>query len=309
VRRKILVVLLVIALIAVVGALVVAANLGRIVKVGVEKGGTAALEVQTTLESASVSLLGGSLALNGLNLGSPEGFEESMFSVDHTHVDVDMGSLRSDTIIVNEVVIDGASITLEFAGAHTNWGKLMEGLGGAEEAETDEPPPADDAEAGRKLVISRILFTNGRVTVAGIPIAGQASVPLPRVELTDIGRDDGGTAQPTSVRRALRESIGSLYVAVVDAAGSILPAEQLKAVAQEAAGVLGDAGAAAVAGAAKAAGAAGAAAKGAARTAGDTAGGLGESAAGAAEAAGDAARGAAGKAKGVLTGVLGGDDD
>ena len=64
-----LVVLLVVALVF------IAHNMGRIVKVGVERGGSLVLGVSTSLDSASVSLLGGTAGLDGLTLGSPEGFK------------------------------------------------------------------------------------------------------------------------------------------------------------------------------------------------------------------------------------------
>jgi uncharacterized protein involved in outer membrane biogenesis len=310
-KRKILIAVLVLVVIAVVAVLVVLANLGRIVRSGVEKGGTAVLGVPVSLDDAAVSVLGGYLGLDGLRIGSPAGFDaQSMFALDHAHVDVKLGSITSDEIVVNEIVIDGADVTLEFSGRKTNWGTVMAGLKGEPK---EAAAPAEEKAGGKKVTIGRILFTNGKVSIAGVPLAGKASVPLPRLELTDVGKPKDEPAGPTDVRTVLRNTIGALYVAVVKAAGDLLPAEQLRAVADEAAGVLGEAGAAAVATAVKTAGAAGAAVKGAAAAAGGAATGaaeaVGESARGAASAAGEAAAGAAGKAKGILKGVMGGDEE
>jgi uncharacterized protein involved in outer membrane biogenesis len=306
-KRKILIALLVLVVIAVVAIVLVLANLGRIVRTGVQKGGTAVLGVPVTLDDAAVSVLGGYLGLDGLQIGSPAGFKaQSMFALDHAHVDVKLGSIRSDEIVVNEIVIDGADVTLEFSGRRTNWGTLMAGL----ESEAKEAPaPAEEKAGGKKVTIGRILFTNGKVSIAGIPLAGKASVPLPRLELTDVGKGKDEPAGPTDIRKALRDTISALYVAVVKAAGDLLPAEQLRAVADEAVGVLGEAGAAAVSNAVKAAGAAGQAARDTAAAAGGAAKGAAGAARGAAGAAGEAAAGAAEKAKGVLKGVLGGGED
>ena len=62
--------------IAVVGVYL---SLGSIVKTAVQKGGTHALGVETTLSSASVNLFGGDLGLNELAVRNPPGFEEEYF--------------------------------------------------------------------------------------------------------------------------------------------------------------------------------------------------------------------------------------
>lgn len=235
--KKLLLIGVIVLVVVVVIAIVVVLNLGKLVETGVERGGSMVLGVETELEGASVSLLGGTVGLDGLRLGSPEGFDApAMFELSHAHATVDLGSLRSDEIVVHEVVVDGAEITLEFAGGKTNWGALMDRL-------EREPAPEEEPEVAKKKVrIERMVFTNGKVHVAGIPLAGTATVPLPSLELKDLGSGGGKAA---SVRNVLADLIGELHNAILTAASDVVPAEELRKLGEDVTGLLGGAGAAA----------------------------------------------------------------
>ena len=112
--KKLLKVIVVLVVLAAIVGVVVIINLDRIVKVGVEKGGSLILGVPVRVDNVSVSLTGGSIGLDGLTLGSPEGFSaKEMFKLGHAHVDVDLWSLRTEEMVVHEVVVDGAEITFE----------------------------------------------------------------------------------------------------------------------------------------------------------------------------------------------------
>src|SRR5690348_2668819 len=67
-------IVIVIVLIIVIGAAVVMFKLDEIVRSTVQTQSAASLNVPTQLQSANVSLLGGSVKLNGFDIGSPSGF-------------------------------------------------------------------------------------------------------------------------------------------------------------------------------------------------------------------------------------------
>ncbi len=266
-KRKLLIAGGVVVVLLVVGVIMVASNLDKIIKLGVEKGGTLILGVPTQLDGVTVAVRKGTVGLDELVLGSPEGFSEpSMFELAHAHTTVDIGSLRGDEIVVHEVVIDGPKITLEFAGGTTNWGTVLNRLEG-------EPKEEEAKQKSQKKIrVERILFSNGKIRIAGIPLAGSATVPLPTLEITDLAPADG---TPQTVGNVLADVIRSLYKAILTAAKDVVPTEQIEKLGKEVWSAAGDAGAAA-----KEAGAA-----------------VGEAASG-------AAKGAAEEAKGLLRGVL-----
>ncbi len=267
-KKKILIAVGVVAVLLVVVVILIASNLDRIVKLGVEEGGTLVLGVPTKLEGATVAVRNGTVGLDGLVIGSPEGFEEaSMFELGHAHTTVDIGSLRGDEIVVKEVVIDGAEITLEFGEGTTNWGVLLKRL----ESEPKEEEAKQKSQ--KKLRIDRILFTNGKIRIAGIPLVGSATVPLPTLEITDLAPADGA---PSTVGNVLADVVRSLYGSILTAAKDVVPLEQIEKLAGEAGAVLRDAGTAV-------------------RDAGSKVG----------DAAGDAAKDIGDKAEGLLRGVFG----
>jgi len=225
-RRKLLLLVAVLLAAGVVVLVLTWANLDRIVKFGVEKGGSLVLGVPVRLKDATVSVKEGTVGLDGLTIGSPEGFSApNMFELDHATATVEIGSLRSDVIVVKDVKVDGPRVTLEFSGGATNWGTVM--------AHLKKPQPSK-----KKMRIGHLQITNGEVGIAGIPATGAAMVPLPGVEMNDIGGGPGGAA---SVRTVISDVVSNLYKAIIGAAGKVVPTEQLEKLGTGAGGAAGKA--------------------------------------------------------------------
>jgi hypothetical protein len=288
--KKVLIVVAFLFVVVVVIGIVVVLSLGTLVETGVETGGTLILGVPTTLEDASVSVLGGSAGLDGLVIGSPEGFSApEMFKLGHAHTAVDIGSLMGDELLVHEVVIDGPEVTLEFAGMKTNWGALM--------ARLRRPPasPEERDKGSKKVRVERIAFFNGKIHIAGItPLGGKATVPLPDFELTEVGGGEGGSG---TVRQKLSDIVTALFKSVISAAGDVVPAERLADLKNEFEAVTGQA-VAALKGA-------GAAAQEAGKKAQEAGAALKDAGAGVGKKAGEATE----KARDVLGGILGGKEE
>ena len=233
-KRKIVLAMLGLVVLMFIVGLLVMLNLGNLVEKAVETGGSIVLGVPTELDNASVSLLGGTVGLDGLSLGSPEGFEApEMFKLGHAHTTADVWSLTSGEIVVREVVIDGPEITLEFAGGKTNWGTLLARLKSA-------PTGEEEKEKSEKTIrVDRIVFSNGKIRVAGVPMVGSATVPLPDVEVTDLRSADG---TGTTVRNVLADVISSLYKGMLGAVKGVVPVEELERLGKELQEALGEPG-------------------------------------------------------------------
>jgi len=215
-RKKLLTIGIVVVAVLVIAVIVVALNLNGIVKKAVTTVGPMVLGVPVELEKASVSPLRGKVALEGFALGSPEGFEApEMFRVGRVSVHASIMSFLSDELVVHEVEIDAPEMTLEVEGTRTNWGALIAQLE-KEEEEAAEAPAEEAPKAQKKIRVGVIRFTNGKVKITGVPLAGSEGIPLPSLEVTDFG-----TADAPAVTR-------SLYKAILQAADKIIPADQLK---------------------------------------------------------------------------------
>jgi len=160
------------------------------VKKAVTTVGPMVLGVPVELEKASVSPLRGKVALEGFALGSPEGFEApEMFRVGRVSVHASIMSFLSDELVVHEVEIDAPEMTLEVEGTRTNWGALIAQLE-KEEEEAAEAPAEEAPKAQKKIRVGVIRFTNGKVKITGVPLAGSEGIPLPSLEVTDFGTAD-----------------------------------------------------------------------------------------------------------------------
>ncbi len=202
--KKLLVIAVAFLVVIAAGALVLILNLGRVVKAGVEKGGSLILGVPVSLESVSVSLTG-SVGLEGLKMGSPEGFSAPrMFRLGRMHVNADPWSLRRPVMVVHEIIVDGPDITMELAQGKANWSVLTERL-------KREP---EEEKTRKQVKVGRIVVRNGTVRMVGLPGSQEFSVPLPTVELTDLSSGEDGAA---AVRDVLKQVMAALYQSQLEA--------------------------------------------------------------------------------------------
>ena len=160
-----------------------------IVRMGVEKGGSAALKVPVVLKDASIRF-SGRATLSGLQIANPPGYAEPR-SVAFERVDaaVQPGSLLHDVVDIGEVTIVKPELTLEFSGTRSNWSVLMDNLSSGKSRSGEDK----QAAPGKKFIIHKL-----RIEAAGarfrsdlIP-GGAKSVVLPSIEVENVGTAEGG---------------------------------------------------------------------------------------------------------------------
>jgi uncharacterized protein involved in outer membrane biogenesis len=206
--------------------LVIFSSLNRIVKAGVETMGPKVTGTSVTLDKVGISPFSGQGALGGLRVANPQGFNTpNAFELGKVSVSIDPGSLRSDTIVIREILIDGPEITFEGDLSGSNISKIRKNVEAfssrAPAAEEAQPAPEKPAKAGKKVQINRFALKNGKVQLAATLVKGEAfSVPLPDIELTDIGKESGGT----TVADVVNQVFPAVYKAITDA---VLSSEKL----------------------------------------------------------------------------------
>jgi len=219
-----------IGIVLVVLIVVVALFLGPIIKTGVETAGPKIAGVDITLEKAGINLLSGNVKLKGLVIGNPEGFKTpTAMELGQFVVDLKMGSLFTDTIVIKRIHIDGPQITYEQGLKGNNLGRLQKNLASGEEKpkeEKPEEPKEKPDKAAKKVVVDDFLFENGKIHVS-MTIAGgkKLTVPLAPIHLENIGKDEGGAslAEITSeVLNAIIQSAGDAVAASGDLASDAL---------------------------------------------------------------------------------------
>jgi uncharacterized protein involved in outer membrane biogenesis len=164
-------------------------SLDGIIRHEVETQASSSLNLPTTLGGAHLSLLGGSLGLTDLAVGSPQGFSApQMFSLGSAQASVSYGELRGNPVRIDSITLDKPKIVLEQAGGKLNLQALM--------GQSSAQPPSD-SKGGQtmKLIINKLTVSNADVSIrpgADIPgVPAEIPITIPTIELQNIGNADG----------------------------------------------------------------------------------------------------------------------
>ncbi|HMO03150.1 MAG TPA: hypothetical protein PKC67_10095 [Kiritimatiellia bacterium] len=239
--KKLLKFILVVVLLLVIALVFFA---GPVVKNAVNQAGPGIMGVPVTLGDAKVSLLQGRIHLKDLVVGNPEGFKtDNLFAMGALNVEIDMASLFTDTIVVREIAVIRPEVTYEMTLSGSNVGALQEQMAGDAEPATDAPveeeapAPADEAKAGKRVIIEKFVLNEGQINLSLPAMMGTAvPLPLPPIELTDIGKE-----KPEGLTDVIGDIFSAIFGAVtkvVTSSGKLL-GDGVKAVGQGAAAVGG----------------------------------------------------------------------
>jgi hypothetical protein len=185
-------------------------SLGHIVRKAVETEGTRSLRLATTLDLATVSLIGGKLGLHGLAIASPRGFSAAkMLEAGKVGVNVRYGELRKEPIHVQALTIDKPRLVIEQSGGALNFRKAMELL-----------PASDPDKPPMKLVIDRLDVKDAQVVVRpGLPgLEHEIVVPVPALTLKGVGHGEGAH-NGAAIKEVAMQVIGALAAKAAEADG------------------------------------------------------------------------------------------
>lgn len=191
-----------------------------IAKKAIEQVGTYVLLAPVTVESVKLQPLQGEVEMIGLKVGNPEGYKTAQaMSVRRIHVKANIGSLRSDVFHINLIEVEEPHITVEQGFTDNNLMQLGEN---AQRLSSGKEKPATEEEqkAGKKMVIDKILVTDGKAGLSAPMLQGQQlDIPLPRVEMNDFGKE----SEPITTADAIDRFIKELYAAILGAGKGIIP--------------------------------------------------------------------------------------
>jgi len=199
---------------------------GRIIKSSIETFGPKLTGAPVTVEAVHLSLRTATLTVKDLLIGNPEGFKtDSAISLHRVHIVLDPRSVLTDTIVVREVVIDAPQITYELGLTGSNIGKLLDNMAAAagDKAAESEKAATEDAGPGKKVVIDHVLVSGAKVRLSAKLAGGLAApIPLPKVELHDVGREKEGGTSIIDATLAVFKAVGGAIAGTVTGAGKLL---------------------------------------------------------------------------------------
>jgi hypothetical protein len=205
-------------------------SLDAIVKKGVETIGPKITKVDVHLGAAAISPLGGSGELTKFFVGNPPGYKApSAIEVGDIKVSVSVGSVFSDTIVVNEVKVKDAVITMEGSlVGDNNLMTIQKNISGASAeqpkttpAQTKAPPTSSSS---KKFMVKDFVLEGAKVNLdVTLPGLGEKTmtVPLPTVHLQNIGTAEGGVTVEQMVQQISVPVLASVGTAAVSAVGGM----------------------------------------------------------------------------------------
>src|SRR3546814_691585 len=164
-----------------IGVYVFLGSLNDIVKAAVEKAGSDLSQTDVRLDEVDIELASGKGALRGFRVTNPDGFSDGdAFRFDEVSVTLDLATVRSDPVVIEEVVIDGPVVVYELGpGGGSNLDTLNRnvqsktaGQGGASDGGSDTP----------NIVIENLYLRNGTMSLRAPLLDEAMSLPLPRSE-------------------------------------------------------------------------------------------------------------------------------
>jgi len=230
-RKKLVKVVGVLGLVLVVGVvLIIVVALGAIdsiAKATIEKGGSYATGVETTVDSTDISLLGGTFQMTGFDIGNPEGFTSPHFlGMQETKVALSVGSLTKESIRLPELTLRQIDVYLEGSGQAANYNQILNNLKRFESGEKPKDDGGGKGGSGKTFVIDVLTIDGVEVNVAGIPgiaqAVGDVTVNVPRIELNGVGSQGG-----LSMAELIDLIVKTVLSATVEAGGGIIPADVL----------------------------------------------------------------------------------
>jgi hypothetical protein len=193
--------------------------LGSVVKAGVNRFGPRITQTKVELAGAQISPLSGIGTLTGLSVGNPKGWNaEKAFYLGTVRIALKPFSIFGDHIVVNEIFIDRPEFVYETKIVASNIGDLLKNIeaatGGNQGAQ-----PTDKAGKPVKFEVKHFRMQNGTVTVGVGPTA--LKLPMPAIELNDLGTKEGGITPDQLTFTIMRSVTPSIISATARAAGQI----------------------------------------------------------------------------------------
>jgi len=191
------------------------------VLIGVNNLGPKITQTHVSLADARLSPFTGRGTLTGLVVGNPTGWNaDHAFTLGKIDLKVNLRSLRSDIIEIEEIVIEQPEFVYETRLVSSNLGDLLKaieaftGPSAPNSADTTNESPAKPV----KLIVRHFRLVGAKATLGVGPAA--LPVPLPLIELRDLGVAKGGATPAELSSEVLGQVLGNIAKAAANPANA-----------------------------------------------------------------------------------------
>ncbi len=197
-KKKIIISIIVVLVMFIAGSVIyVLTNIDSIVKAAIEKYGSEATKTAVRVSSVKIKLADGEGSLRGLTIADPPGFSfPSILTLGEVSLRIAVKSSTGTPVVIDNVLISGPEVFYEMKEDGTaNVNVLRKNLAPSGASAEEKPKKAAKGKEV-KLRIRKLVFEKGKVHVRVPKVADKPYIlELPRIELTDIGKQNGATPE------------------------------------------------------------------------------------------------------------------
>lgn len=179
----------------------IASNLNSLVAAAIEKHGSDVTETRVKVSGVDISLREGRGSITDLHVANPEGFKSrDAFSLGDITVDIDLGSVREDPVVIDEVRIRAPVVFAELTETgDSNIDEIRKRI----QAHTAGTGGSSGGDGGEKNIrITKFVFEKGRIEVDATALGiEKRTIELPEIYLQDVGGKNG--APPDQVAKLI----------------------------------------------------------------------------------------------------------
>ena len=197
----------------ILGALLwwLSANLDGIVKKVIEDVGTDVTQTSVNVSGVGIKLLDGKASLAGLSVANPPGFSgPNIFTLDKVAVEIDIESINSNPIIINEILVSQPQVFYEMNKDRvSNLDVLKKNVASysASDSAASDDKAASDEKAPReetKLIIKKLRFDGGHLSaVSAIVPDKKIEADLPAFQMNNLGQSTGGATSEQIAKQVI----------------------------------------------------------------------------------------------------------
>ena len=199
-----------IVVLVIVGVIMLATNLGPMIKTAVNKYGPEITQTDVRLGAVDISIFSAEAKLKDFLLGNPKGFTSPhAMKVGAINLNVDEKSITGNPIIIDKIEVLAPEISYEKIGNTDNFKAILNNVKKTAGADKKAAEKKSDKEgSGKKIIIRNFIVKGGKVNLTMSMLPGQIiTASFPDIHLKDIGKKKGGE----TAAEAFDEIFKSLY--------------------------------------------------------------------------------------------------
>lgn len=214
-KKNILIIIGIAVLVVVVGIWQLLANLDSIVAGVIEESGSEVLKTDVSVSGVSIDLKGGKATIAGMTIANPPGYSNvKLFEMENIAVDLDLGSIDGEVLVINSIRIQNPKISFEGKeDGGSNMQTLMENINSSASESSDETS-SDEL----LMIINNFELSGAHVKAISEMKPGEPTeIKLPSIKMSGIGKAQGGVTAEVVAQEITHELISTVLNAAAKA--------------------------------------------------------------------------------------------